>query len=48
MAFVEDAYPNLLFSVDGEVYDLDGYQTIVMGGAYTAREPLSEKTSIIE
>ena len=33
--FVEDAYPNLLFAVDGDVYDLDGYQTIVMGGAYS-------------
>ena len=35
MAFVEDAYPTLLFAVDGEVYDLDGYQTLVMGGAYS-------------
>ena len=35
MVFVEDAYPNLLFAVDGEVYDLDGHQTIVMGGAYS-------------
>ena len=33
--FVEDAYPNLLFAVDGEVYDLDGHQTIVIGGAYS-------------
>ena len=33
--FVEDAYPNLLFAVDGEVYDMDGHQTIVIGGAYS-------------
>ena len=33
--FVEDTYPNLLFAVDGEVYDLDGHKTIVMGGAYS-------------
>ena len=35
MVFVEDAYPNLLFAVDGEVYDMDGQQTIVIGGAYS-------------
>ena len=33
--YVEEAYPSLLFAVDGEVYDLDGRQTIVMGGAYS-------------
>ncbi|MBR5110758.1 MAG: metallophosphoesterase [Clostridia bacterium] len=33
--FVEDAYPNLLFAVDGEVYDMDGHQTIAIGGAYS-------------
>ena len=32
---VEDEYPNLLFGIDGEVYDLDGKQTIVIGGAYS-------------
>ncbi len=35
MVYVEDEYPSLLFAVDGEVYDLDGQQTIVMGGAYS-------------
>lgn len=35
MVFVENAYPNLLFAVDGEVYDMDGHQTIVIGGAYS-------------
>ena len=33
--YVEEAYPNLLFGIDGEVYDLDGVQTIVIGGAYS-------------
>lgn len=33
--YVEDEYPNLLFAKDGEVYDLDGQKTIVIGGAYS-------------
>ena len=32
--YIEDRYPNLLFAVDGEVYDLDGKKLIVIGGAY--------------
>ena len=32
---MEDAYPNLLFAMDGEVYTLGGRQTIVIGGAYS-------------
>ena len=32
--YIEDRYPNLLFAVDGEVYDLDGKKSIVIGGAY--------------
>ena len=35
LVFAEEAYPNLLFAVDGEVYDLGGYQTIAIGGAYS-------------
>ena len=31
----EEAYPNILFAVDGEVYDFDGYQCLVIGGAYS-------------
>lgn len=31
----EEAYPNLLFAIDGEVYDFDGYACIVIGGAYS-------------
>ena len=33
--YVEDAYPNLLFAMDGEIYDLGGIQTVVIGGAYS-------------
>ena len=33
--YVEDAFPNLLFGIDGEIYDLDGTKTIVIGGAYS-------------
>ncbi len=37
--YVEDAYPNLLFAVDGEIYDLNGQSTIVIGGAYSIDKP---------
>ena len=37
--YVEDAYPNLLFAMDGEVYDLDGQKAIVIGGAYSVDKP---------
>lgn len=33
--YVEDDYPNLFFAKDGEVYDLNGQKTIVIGGAYS-------------
>lgn len=33
--WVEPEYPNLLFARDGEIYDLDGKQAIVLGGAYS-------------
>lgn len=33
--YVEDDYPNLLFTKDGEVYDLDGQKSLVIGGAYS-------------
>lgn len=31
----EDAYPNILFAKDGEIYDFDGKSCIVIGGAYS-------------
>ena len=33
--YVEDEFPNLLFAIDGEVYDLGGNRAIVIGGAYS-------------
>ncbi len=33
--FTEPDYPNLLFAKDGEIYDIDGKQTLVLGGAYS-------------
>lgn len=35
MVYYEKAFPNLLFAIDGEIYDLDGKRTIVIGGAYS-------------
>ncbi len=32
---VEPEYPDLLFAIDGEVYELDGLQCIAIGGAYS-------------
>ena len=33
--YVEDEFPNLIFAKDGEIYDLNGRKTIVIGGAYS-------------
>jgi len=33
--YAKDAFPNLLFAKDGEIFDLDGRQSIVIGGAYS-------------
>lgn len=35
MVWFEPDYPNLLFAQDGEVYDFDGKQALVIGGAYS-------------
>ena len=34
IVYVEE-YPNILFAKDGEIFELDGYQTIAIGGAYS-------------
>lgn len=31
----QEEYPNILFSIDGEVYDIKGKKTLVLGGAYS-------------
>jgi len=33
--YVEEQFPSILFAKDGEVYDLNGMQTIAIGGAYS-------------
>lgn len=33
--YFEDEFPNILFAKDGEIYDLDGLRTLVVGGAYS-------------
>lgn len=35
IVYVEEEYPNILFAKDGEIFELDGYQTIAIGGAYS-------------
>lgn len=35
IVYVEDAYPNILFAKDGEIFDCDGTKAIVIGGAYS-------------
>ena len=32
---VENKHPNILFAEDGEVYDLNGYKALAIGGAYS-------------
>lgn len=33
--YVEEEFPNIMFAKDGEIYDLDGYKSIAIGGAYS-------------
>lgn len=33
--YAEEEYPNLIFAKDGEIYDIDGKKTMVIGGAYS-------------
>lgn len=33
--YVEDKYPHIIFAKDGEIYDIEGLKTIVIGGAYS-------------
>jgi hypothetical protein len=35
IVYYEPDYSNILFAKDGEVYDLDGYKSLVLGGAYS-------------
>jgi len=33
--YYEEEYPNILFAIDGEIYDFDGKKAIAIGGAYS-------------
>lgn len=33
--YLEEAYPNILFAKDGEIFELDGISAIAIGGAYS-------------
>ena len=33
--YYEEGYPNILFAKDGEIYNLNGKRTLVIGGAYS-------------
>lgn len=35
IVYIEEKYPNIIFAKDGEVYDLFGIKTLVLGGAYS-------------
>lgn len=35
LVWIQPEYPNLVFAKDGEIYDLDGLQHLVIGGAYS-------------
>lgn len=35
LAYIEEEFPNLVFGKDGEVYEFNGYQCLVIGGAYS-------------
>lgn len=35
MVWYEKHYPNILFAIDGEIYDIGGKKCIVIGGAYS-------------
>ena len=40
--FIEEEYPNLIFLKDGEVYNIDGQKTLVIGGAYSIRHDVEK------
>jgi 3-oxoacid CoA-transferase subunit A len=35
VVYMEEAFPNILFAKDGEIFDLDGTKAITIGGAYS-------------
>ncbi len=35
IVYCEEKHPHLIFAKDGEIYDIDGHKTLVIGGAYS-------------
>jgi 3-oxoacid CoA-transferase subunit A len=35
LVYYEEKYPNILFAKDGEIYNINGLKTLVIGGAYS-------------
>lgn len=35
IVYVEEAFPDIMFAKDGEIYDIEGNKTLVIGGAYS-------------
>jgi 3-oxoacid CoA-transferase subunit A len=40
VVYIEPKFPNLLFAKDGEIYDINGYKCIAIGGAYSVDKAL--------
>lgn len=38
--YVDPDFPSLHFAIDGEIYDLDGFETLVIGGAFSIDKEL--------
>lgn len=35
IVFIEEQYPDIMFAKDGEIFDIDGFRAVVIGGAYS-------------
>lgn len=46
-AYVEDKYPSLIFAKDGEVYDILGKKTLVIGGAYSVDKYIRQRLGYV-
>ena len=47
VVYLEYEYPNILFAKDGEIYELEGTKTIVIGGAYSVDKAYRISTGMI-
>lgn len=47
LTYIEDAYPNIRFADDGEIYDFDGTSVMVCGGAYSVDAPRRQREHLL-